>query len=310
VPDRTGPGVDLGRASDLLAWLARAAGLDPSAPEANALQRTLLRRYRVDHPHFSDVLEPSFCCDDEGAQLYRFSYAFPGVRVDADGVATTLLELCRPFGAHVEGACRTLLRALRSRAVAQPLFGFARDGADRFRVKLYLQFHATEAEAARELAGHVLGRPLPRDLAGGAPLHLLGLDLGADGLAGAKLYFMLDRVRLDDFPTRIGPVPLVAALSELGVSELRDVLTIHRIEGRDDDALARPAEVDFSLVDNALRWSDVRALQPVREHLDRSPVLAELESTFPLRMRRVSASVVGGGGAADKLNVYYVLADS
>jgi hypothetical protein len=297
--------VDVERAAALLAWLRRAAGV--AAETAGALEGAVIDRLRRDHLRYSDVLEASFSCDREGAHLYRFSYAFPGLRADPEGVAATLRDFCRPFGPPVEEACGAVLRAARSRAVAQILFGFAHDGGRGFRVKLYLQFHAGEAAAALELAGRMIGRRLD-DLRPGGPLHLLGLDFGGPGgrgLAGAKLYFAIDRIRIDALATRIGPVPLAAALAELGVSELRDVLAIHRVAGRDDDGLARPVEIDFSLPDNDLRWDDVRAIPPVQTLLARSPAVADLTAGFRVAVRRVSGSV----GAGEKLNVYYVLAE-
>ncbi len=172
-------GVDLGRTAALFAWLARAGGVE--APEVRALEGAVVERFGRDRLVFSDVLEASFSCDRDGGHLYRFSYAFPGFRADPAGVGATLLDFCRPFGPHVEDACRAVLRAARSRAVAQPRFGFAQDGAGRFRVKLYLQVHAAEAAAGRDLAGRMLGRRLPEGLAAGAPLHLLCFDLGAGG---------------------------------------------------------------------------------------------------------------------------------
>ena len=318
-------GVDVDRTAALFAWLARvSAGLTPSepcldgaasgpkprarfagpfdAPAVRALEHAVLARFRRDRVVFSDVLEASWSCDREGAHLYRFSYAFPGFHADPEGVAATLLDFCRPFGAGAEGACRTVLRAARSRAVAQILFGFADDGGGRSRVKLYLQFHAHQAAAALDLAGGMLGmrlRPQP-----GAPLHLLCLDLGARGLAGAKLYFAMDRLRVDDVASPVGAVPLAAALAELGVSELRGVLAIHRVAGPGDGGLARPVEIDFSLRDNDLLWDDVRALPSIAALLDRSPEISALAASFRLAVRRLSLSVQG-----DKLNGYYVLTE-
>jgi hypothetical protein len=299
-------GTDVERAAALLAWLRRAAGVDAGA--VGAVEGAVIDRLRRDRLLYSDVLEASFSCDREGAHLYRFSYAFPGLRADPEGVAATLRDLCRPFGPPVEEACGAVLRAARSRAVAQILFGFAHDGGRGLRVKLYLQFHAGEARAALELAGRMIGRRLDALQHGGA-LHLLGLDLGSRGLAGAKLYVAIDRIRLDALPTRVGPVPLAAALADLGVSELRDVLAIHRVAGRDDDGLARPVEIDFSLPDNDLRWGDVRAIPPVQRLLARSPAIAGLMADFRIAVRRVSGSV-GDDEKREKLNVYYVLAEA
>jgi hypothetical protein len=186
------------------------------------------------------------------------------------------------------------------------LFGYAHgDGGTDARPKLYLQFLANEPARALDLAGRMLGRSL-ESLERPGPLHLLCLDVGTGGLAAAKLYFSIDRIPLDEVPSRVGPVPLLAALKDLGVVELRQLLAIHRLRGPDDAGVARPAEVDFSLEDNDLRWIDVRPLPAVRAHLDRSPtleVIEELQSSFRLAVRRISGSV----GDGSKLNVYYGL---
>ncbi len=274
--------------------------------EVRALQDAVIERFRRDRLVYSDVLEMSFSCDRQGAHLHRFSYAFPGLRADPAGVAATLLAFSRPFGPHAEEAARTALRAARERAVEQLLFGFAHDGGGRSRVKLYLQLQAREAPAALDLASRMLGMRLQDRVANSGPLHLLCLDLGPRGLAGAKLYFVLDRLRLDEGHGAGGPRPAGGRAVELGITELRDVLAIHRVAGPDDGGLDRPAEIDFSLPDNDLRWADVRALPPVEALLARSPAVAALESSFRLAVRRISGSV----GSGDKLNAYYVLTET
>jgi hypothetical protein len=296
-------GVDQGRVRELFGWLARRAG--GGGPTAAALEQAVFARFARDHVRRFNVLEPSLSCDATGVRLYRFSYSLPDVAADPAGTAETLLALGRPFGPAVEDACRRVLRAARDRAVEQVIFGYADDGGGRSRVKLYLQFRAGAREAGLSLAGRLLARALEPALADAGALHLVGLDLGAHGLAGAKLYFLQDRVSPAWLAARAGRAPLVEALAEAGVAELRDVLTIHRLEGPDDDG-RRPAEIDLSLADNDLLWSEVRALPPIGELLARHPVVGELESTFDLCVRRVSASL----GDAGKLNVYYVLMEA
>ena len=293
--------VDLLRTSTLLDWLARRAGAVDDA--TRALQAPLLARYAEDCGERPDVLEPSFSCDPTGAHVYRFSYGFPTLRRQRAEVERTVLTLSAPLGAHVVAAARTVLRAARSPAVEQVLFGYAHgEGGATARPKLYLQFLPGAPAGALALAGRMLGTPLD-SLERLGPLHLLCLDVGSAGLSAAKLYFSIDRIAVDDVPSRIGPVPLVAALEELGVAELRHLLAIHRLRGPDDAAAARAVEVDFSLEDNDLRWLDVRALPLVRAQLERSQTLGELQTSFRLAVRRISGSV----GDGSKLNVYYGL---
>ncbi len=296
-------GVDVERTAALLRSLAGTAGASGGA--VRSLEGTLIDRFRRDRLTFSDVLEASFsCADSDPARLYRFSYAFPGLREDPAGVAATLLDFCRPFGPKAEHAARTVLRAAKAPAVAQLLFGFADDGAGAFRVKLYLQFHARAPAAALDLAERLLGRRLD-DLPAPRSLHLLCLDLSAGGLAGAKLYLAHERLRLADVASRVGPVPLAAALAELGVSELRDVLAIHRLAGPGDAGVARPAEIDFSLPDNDCSGPTSARSRPSDSLLEASPEIAALFASFQIAVRRISGSV----GAGDKLNVYYVLTE-
>jgi hypothetical protein len=285
---------------ELLDVLARSATSDVGATAA--LHGVVLEQFQRDARVYSDVLEPSFSCDPEGAHLHRFSYAFPSFRADPDGVSRILLRMCRPFGEAALSACRAVVRAARTPPVAQPLFGFADDGGGRFRTKLYLQLRPGEERGGLHLVERMLGRSLAAVDAPG-PLHLVCFDVGQRGLVGAKLYFVRDRLRVDD-PSPLGPIPLVAALAELGVSELRYVLAIHRFAGPDDGGGARPTEVDFSLPENDLRWDDLRQVLPVRTLLTRSPEVGHLEQGFRLAVRRVSGSI----GDGRKLNVYYGLA--
>jgi hypothetical protein len=293
--------VDIHRTSALLDWLATRAGVP--AEVSRALQAPLLARYAEDCGERPDVLEPSFSCDPSGTHVYRFSYGFPTLRRQRAAVERTLMALCSPLGGHAVDAARAVLLASRSAVVEQILFGYAHgDGGTAARPKLYLQFLASEPSGALDLAGRMLGRPLDSlDRLG--PLHLLCLDVGSGGLSGARLYFSIDRILVDEVAARVGRVPLLAALKDLGVVELRQLLAIHRLRGPDDAEVARPAEVDFSLEDNDLRWLDVRALPVVREQLERSPTLEELQRSFRIAVRRISGSV----GDGSKLNVYYGL---
>jgi hypothetical protein len=295
--------VDFGRTSALLQWLAAEAGV--GADTSAAIHQPLLARYATDRHERPDVLELSFSCDAAGAHLYRFSYGFPTLRRERASVERVLLDLCQPLGAPVVEAARTVLRAARSPGVEQIIFGYAHaEGDSPPRIKLYVHFLAGEPALALDVAARMLGRRC-NEFAHPGPLHLLGLDVGSSGLSGAKLYFLLDRVRVDEVAGRIGPVPVVSALAALGLSELREVLAVHRMRAPDDAGVELAAEVDFALEPNELRWVDVRALAPVRALLERNPRVAALERSFRLAVRRVSGSVGDGG----KLNVYYGLSE-
>ena len=289
----------------LLGWLARASDTESAA--VTTLRDAVVDRFSRDRNVFSDVLELSFSCDETGGHLFRFSYAFPGFRGDEAGTSSSLLAFSDPFGPRAVEAARTTLRAARSPAVAQILFGFAHDAGSPehcWRMKLYLQFEDAAGNAALNLAARMLG-PQLRGLSRAGRLHLMCVDVGERGLAAAKLYFVQDRLSLSAVAATVGDVPLVAALAELGVTSLRDVLTIHRVMGPEDESFLRPSEVDFSLLDNDLLWDDVRALPYVTAHLARTPALTELTAKFKLAMRRVSGSL----GDGRKLNVYYTLAE-
>jgi hypothetical protein len=289
----------------LLGWLARASGADSAA--VTTLGEAVIDRFSRDRDVFSDVLEMSFSCDETGGHLYRFSYAFPGFRGDEAGTSSSLLAFSDPFGPRAVEAARTTLRAARSPAVAQILFGFAHDAGSpghSFRVKFYLQFEDAAGNAALNLAARMLG-PQLRGLSQAGRLHLMCVDVGEHGLAAAKLYFVQDRLALSAVGATVGDVPLVAALADLGVTSLRDVLTIHRVTGPEDETFLRPSEVDFSLLDNDLLWDDVRALPHVKARLAETPALTDLAEAFKLATRRLSGSV----GDGRKLNVYYTLAE-
>jgi hypothetical protein len=288
--------VDVRRTAALLAWLGR-----DCAARKPALEEAIVDRFVRDRMTYSDVLEASCSFDGDRALFYRFSYAFPGFRADPEGVGRTLLELSRLTGAHVEEACRTVLRAARRPAVDQLLFGFAHDGDARQRAKLYLQFHPAAGRAAVDLASQMIGCPVPWT---GTQLHMLCLDVGEAGLACAKLYFTIERVAVDDVPSLAGPVPLVDALAPLGVSELRNVLLVHRVT--DPSAgWPGPVEFDFPLADNGLSWGDLRESAPVKALVGPCAAFGALFTEFRLTVRFASASI----GHAGKLNVYYALTE-
>lgn len=297
----------------LFAWWSRpdASPHGPADPPlAEALAR-LLALFERDRARYADILEPSLSWTlrtsrtsrtSRPASLRRLSYAFPGFRADPAGTSRALRSLCAPFGDAILAQADRLLRAAHHASAAMPLFGVADDEPDARRIKLYLQFEHGHGPAPLALAERLLGARLLDRFPEAPPLHLLGIDLGDRGVLGAKLYFLHPRLDLAEAPARIGPVPLLAALSEGACRELRDVLTIHRLEAPDDPAVSRPVEINFALADSGLAWTDVRPLLPPAVRAATGP-LAALEAAFPLRVRGISAPV----GHADKLNLYYVL---
>lgn len=297
---------DLRRVEELFLWCARHHAVDGD-PAIATLLRALLDRFRRDRAAFSDILEPSISWGPGELHLLRFSYSFPGFRADEIGTARAMLAFCEPFGEAASRECKRLLRAASHPSVEHPLFGLAYDGPAGARVKLYLQFRSgAERGAPLDIAGRLLGRPdLRRSLPADSALHLLGVDIGPSGLSAAKLYLVHEEINTKDIEERTGPVEIVSALREAGLEALRGVLAIHRMESPDDPRLGAPAEIDFSLPDNDLRWSDFRALPPLRRILDGAEPVARLMSAFRIGVRRISAPV----GPFNKLNLYYMLAE-
>lgn len=292
-------GVDLQRTAELFAWMRGASGIGADAGDIAEMEAAVIDRLRRDRVVFSDVLEPSFACGPSGTRFYRFSYAFPALGAERGGTGDALGRLCRPFGPAAGAACASALRASQAGIVEQLLFGFEGGAATR-KVKLYVQFRSAAGARALALAERVLGCRL--EIAAAGPLHLLGVDVGEHGLAAAKLYFMEPRVDLR--PGAGGAkVPLFAELAAAGVEVLRDVLWIHRMDRPCDDGVRRPSDVDFSLLDNDLLWSDLAALPSVRGHVERTPAIEELLVRFRVYVRRVSASI----GGAERLTAYYAL---
>jgi hypothetical protein len=259
---------------------------DTAAEPGRALTEAVLDRFRSDTLRFSDILEWSLSADAHAVDTARFSYAFPNYLRARGEVERTVIAWADALGPAVARAARSLLRAARHPAVEQVLIGYA-GGGPAARTKLYLQFAREAGPEALSLARGVLGidRSTKSDM---LPLHLLGLDVGASGLAGAKLYFVEA-----EHPARPGcwPRPLVNSLR------------IHRLRAPDDPGFASASEIDFGLTENALAWDEVRSWPAA---LASSPGLDRFErlsARFRLRPRRVSLALDGPA----KLNLYYVL---
>jgi hypothetical protein len=257
---------------------------------ATTLERRLLdavlARFAQDRLYFSDILEWSLSEDERGVDGARFSYAFPAFVRAREDVTRTALAWADGLGAGASRAARSVLRAARSPTVEQILLGYARGtGEGPPRAKFYLQFRDGAGPSALELARAILGtrRPTSSD---GLPLHLLGLDVGPEGLAGAKLYFahVGDPATIEGFS---GPV--------------RNALWIHRLRHPDDPAFEAPAEIDFAL--GGSTWEALASSPALAPHAAARAAFEDLGAAFRLRARRASLGLRG----AHKFNLYYVL---
>lgn len=264
-------------------WARARELLDHLFASTTAAERRLvdavLARLDVDRRHYSDILECSLSADESGLDLARFSYAFPGLLTARPAVERDILAWTAALGPAPAAAARRALQAARSPLVAQLLIGHAH--APTPRAKLYLQFHDRAGPAALALARALIGSDRPTD-SDALPLHLLGLDIGATGLAGVKLYFIAP---IRTYPGL--PVPL------------HQPLWIHRLRHPEDREFTRPVELDFACP--PATWA---ALAPALAPHDAAlAAFTALSARFKLRPRRLSL----GLGDARKLNLYYAL---
>jgi hypothetical protein len=274
---------------DRMRELARAVrGADPGGGAEEAIFEIALDRFETDRLRYSDVFEWSFTSDGRGTDFARFSYGFPGWRSD-----TSVAEVLRAAGAAVGPAGRdaadALARAGRDVAVEQVLVGWARGvtGAAP-RLKLYLQIDARRGARGLALARAMLGRAVPS--AGPGRLHLVGLDVGKDGLAGAKLYYA-EPSTTDDRSRSV--------LDALGGAP-DDLLAIQRIDDPEAE-VASVDEIDFA-ISPACPWASLRERALLAPFAGALRAFAQRESAFRLRVRRASL-----GLTSPKVNVYYVL---
>jgi hypothetical protein len=176
----------IGTRMDRLAELIGVLRKKEDLPTLDAALAILLPRFAVDRNLYSEIFELSYSWDGE-PHFARFSYAFPGWRVDPAPIARDLSSLVAPWGSAALQACQNLLERARHPAVEQPLFGLAQN-----RCKLYLQFRQ-------------------------GPLHILGFDLDERGVVSEKRY-LISRQRLPGLP----PLAYVLSVVRDGVPELLD----------------------------------------------------------------------------------------
>jgi hypothetical protein len=278
-------------AARLFTWWQRFHGVTDD--RLDSVRRTLLARLARDR-EFSELFEPSLSHDVHGWHALRFSYAFPGLRRDEVGCLATLRELMAAFGEAALGHVERLAIALHDPCVEQVLFGLAYDTPAQWRVKLYLQFRSDAGVAGLRLARAMVGSDDLAAVAQQAPLHLCGLDLGAVGLVGAKLYFLHRELRPAEARAWLGDT-----LASWGERRWHNLLRIHRLRGPGGEGLAQPTAVDFHLAENDLLPTDVESLLAGED----APYW-RLKAEFPLALRRLSLAIGGG-----KVNGYYVLTD-
>ncbi|HLT35321.1 MAG TPA: hypothetical protein VK034_03525 [Enhygromyxa sp.] len=257
------------------------------ARAGHALTDAVLERFRTDRLRYSDILEWSLGADAETVDTARFSFAFPEHTRTRLEVARTIVAWADMVGPAAGRAARAAVRAARPAVVEQLMIGYADGAGAPARTKLYLQFRADAGPAALELAHAVLGTRQPTE-SDALPLHLLGLDVGATGLCGAKLYFVEA-----EHPARPGAWPRA----------LTNALRIHRLRAPDDPGFSRASEIDFALADNQLSWAELRGWPAVQAAGSGPRRFDELARQFRLRPRRISLPLSGPA----KLNIYYVL---
>ena len=287
------PADRLARARRLLdAWVEGQSQPDTATV---TLHRAVIDRYALDVRARHNVLEPSLSVGPEGADRHRFSYGFPTYRSERSLVEDTVLRFVEPFGRAVEEACRPFLRAALSPCVQIPIFGFTGGRSGAPRVKLYLLFQPGRDAEARALARALLRAGHPFDGVAGA-LHMVGVDLGPQGIVRAKLYF--EHASLT-FTEAARALRLPQLLPEGTI--LRRALYVHEVKGPDDDGWRAPAGVDFSLgAAGAVEWE---ALSPALEASwpGLAGAVTEIDERFGVRVTRVSLF-------RERANAYYVLA--
>lgn len=273
------------------------------SPEARAALRHVLSRFAEERAFSSQLFEPSVSWDGRSEVLARFAYGLPSFRRQPGKTVRWAHAFGAAFGPSAAEVFLRLLQRVRQPCVELLLVGAAFDGPHGWRAKLYVQFKTDAQEAALALAGVLtavpdLARRSPR-----LPLHLLGIDVGPRGIQGVKFYFWVPRLGPRDRTT--APVPLLEWLWSSGVEEMKNVLSIHRVTAPEDPSFEHPAELDFHLGENGLRWSELARSEVLRPVVSRMPGYADLAARYDLAVRRVSVPI----GATTKMNLYLAFAE-
>jgi hypothetical protein len=263
----------------------------PDAVEGRLLD-AVLNRLERDQAGWSDIFEPSLSWDEKGLHRFRFSFAFPMWRESVDDVSRSMLQFSEPFGPATVEVCERALKAARHGVADQVLFGYARSAGSAPRVKFYIQFAPRHGNVPLLLARKVLGLSVASQ-SDALPLHMLGLDVGTNGLVGAKLYFL----------RREMPPQETATWLNGWQQPLRDVLLIHRVGGRSDLRQVTPTDVDFAPRDSGLTWPEIVASPAVRRYEEPVAAIEALGTEFPIRVRYVSFA----RPPELRFNIYYAL---
>ena len=257
--------------------------------------------------YYSEILEFSLSLvAGDSPEWLRLSYALPGYRKDTmDGLQFVLQAFSTLLGNKHADWGKQLMDIALHPAVEQPIVGIAWKNASSWRLKFYLQFLGDSSAKALEIIRRLTGYDPRRSLvAPRGKLHMLGLDIGGRGLRGIKLYWLIDRLWIDDnIPQLHLPT---SCRSPLWSRLLDNVLIIQRVEEPTSYRLRHPLEVDFSLLENEMPWHLLAAERPslLRPLLD-DMTWQELLASFALAPRRISMTAA----ARPRINLYYVLVE-
>jgi hypothetical protein len=235
-------------------WRSNPACNDPRLDQVVGVLDERLRRDAV---RFSGVFEPSFSFDQLGWHLCRFSYAFPDFREEPVRGVETILAVARAFGPSIASLVVRLTRGAFQRFVEQPIVGLAFDTPDTWTFKVYYQVDPCHHEEAIGWLGRLVPSSALRRVVGSAPLHLIGMDLGPQGIRAVKLYFLHREFETDRLDRVLWRRPLSHFLRRCGISRMSNLLTIHRLESWDDPGIGHIAAVDFPLIENGLEDAEM-----------------------------------------------------
>ena len=268
------------------------------------MEKNLARIYLSDHKKFSNIFEPSIQWTEHGCSTYRFSYSFPLFRERRETVHDHLAMLVSPLGNKYKNWIDQIAREAWLYGAGQLLFGAEVIGPENFRFKLYLQFPPRNIGQKAKLLCR-LGVPVSgeNERLSLARLHLIGIDFGQGGISRIKTYYLYHRVNLMHQPGAFFPLPFFDYLKSLGYTQLTDVISIKRIEGKGAMEKTRASEIDLSLEKNGIAWKSVKHFIQSRGYEFDLNIYEELRSNVQTRENRLSFSMHDTG----KLTLYYLV---
>lgn len=247
-----------------------------------------------DRVRFGDAFEASVSSDEQGLSTFRWTYGFPACKTEPALTASAVRALAQAQGGAVAQVAEAVLAASASPLVRHVLAGYARaaGGVGPSRGKLYVQFANGAGGRAIEMAREMTGFRGPLG-AGGQPLDILGLDVGAGGVRRAKFYFRtseLDEDAVRSFGLRRG-----AAYMEV----------VHGVDGPEERDGGRPAGFGFPLRGLELAWHELREAPALSAHPSLRSTMDRLARDFPVRLTWLAWST--REPASEKLTVYFAL---